>query len=126
MNFFKRLSLLPKIAFITTTALFTSSCSFISPYKAPITQGTVMNQEAIDTLQTGLTMAQVRQILGPPFGKDSFSPRHWEYVFYTTDESFQPGAIKHLRISFDNENYLQRWEIIDRTQPIVAKDNSFF
>jgi outer membrane protein assembly factor BamE len=126
MNFFKRLSLLPKIAFVTTTAIFTSSCSVISPYKAPITQGTVINQEAVDTLQAGLTMAQVRQILGPPFGKDNFSPHLWEYVFYTTDESFQPSAIKHLSISFDKESYLQRWEIIDRTQPIVAKDNSFF
>jgi len=126
MNFFERLSLLPATIIVSSAVLSTSSCSFIAPYKAPITQGTVINQEAVNTLQTGLTMAQVNQILGPPFGKDSFSPRHWEYVFYTTDESFQPSATKHLIVSFDEENYLKHWEIVQRDEPIIAKDNSFF
>jgi outer membrane protein assembly factor BamE len=113
MNFLKELSL----PFITCSMVLIAGCSSLSPYKTPITQGTIINLEAVDTLQTGLTMEQVKQILGPPFGKDSFSPSHWEYVFYTTDESFQPGTIKHLIVTFDQENYLQNWKIIQKKLP---------
>ena len=117
MNFIKRLSL----TFGLTAILLTSSCSLVKPYKAPITQGTVINQEAIATLQKGLTMGQVRQILGPPFGKDKFNPLYWEYVFYTTQKSFQDDLVEHLTLSFDKENYLKDWEIIKRNTPIMPK-----
>ncbi len=109
MNLFKRLSLLLAVMALVSTG---GGCSFFTPYKTPKTQGTIIDVEAVSILQKGLTMAQVTQLLGPPFGKDSFNPSHWEYVFYTTDKSFHPGAIKHLSLDFDKERYLKDWEII--------------
>ncbi|MDX1795616.1 MAG: outer membrane protein assembly factor BamE [Hydrogenovibrio sp.] len=113
---------LKKIPHTTALKLFSaamlsallSGCSFFMPYKAPVTQGTVINQEALNTLQAGLTMGQVKQILGPPMGQDPFYPRHWEYVFYTTDKAFDPHAVHHLIVSFDSDNYLDSWKVVDQ------------
>lgn len=91
-----------------------SSCSFFTPYKVPVTQGTIINQEELSLLQEGLTMGQVQDLLGPPFGKDAFDPRHWEYVFYTTDEEFHPDTLKHVIVKFDEENYLSSWQLTDQ------------
>lgn len=99
---------------ILSVTLLLQSCSFFTPYKAPITQGSIINQDALNTLQSGLTMDQVQDILGPPLGKDAFEPRHWEYVFYTTDKSFHPDAIKHVIVQFDDEFYLDKWQIINQ------------
>lgn len=104
--------------FLFATIPFVGGCSFFTPYKTPITQGTIISQEAIDTLQAGLTANQVRELLGPPMGQDPFYPTHWEYVFYTTDDTFQPDAAKHLIVQFDQDYYLERWKVIDKSVQI--------
>lgn len=102
------------LASVMTTLL--SGCSFFKPYKAAITQGTVINQEAVSLLQPGLTMGQVQQLLGPPLGQDPYNPRHWEYVFYTTDKSFHPDAVRHLIVNFDHDAYLENWKIVKKSE----------
>lgn len=102
-----------KLTFVIVILTNLYGCSFFSPYKTPITQGTIINQEAIDTLQPGLTAGQVRQLLGPPLGQDPFYPTHWEYVFYTSDKQFHPDAARHLIVKFDNDFYLESWKVLD-------------
>lgn len=97
---------------LSLNLLTLSGCSFFTPYKATITQGTVISQEALNTLQPGLTASQVKDILGPPLGQDPFNPYHWEYVFYTTDPDFHPDAVRHLVINFDDEQYLENWKVV--------------
>ncbi len=117
---------LKKIPLLITLTLLTtllSSCSFFTPYKATITQGTIITPEETDYLQAGLTMEQVQELLGPPFGNDPFDPKHWEYVFYSTDKAIHPEAIHHLIIKFDNDYYLESWHIVK--DDIIIK-RSFF
>ncbi len=109
MNFFKPLSLV----FIMSLTLVMSGCANLSPYKTPISQGTIVDAEAVSLLQNGLTKEQVRQILGPPFGTDIFYPNNWDFVFYTSDKAFYPNLIRHIQLSFDDENYLIDWKILD-------------
>jgi len=111
-----------KLTFFMAIPGLLTGCSFFTPYKAPITQGTIINQEAIKTLQPGLTVGQVRQLLGPPLGQNPFYPRHWEYVFYTTDKNFHPDAAKHLIVKFDREGYLESWEMVDKEVKIRQKN----
>jgi outer membrane protein assembly factor BamE len=120
------MALLQKLLMLVLIIMISSisGCTFFTPYKTPITQGTIINNEAIDTLQNGLTMEQIRQILGPPFGQNPFDPRHWEYMFYTTDKLFQPNIIKHLKLIFDEENYLKDWVIIINENPTDNLKNS--
>lgn len=120
MKIIKRTTLLFSVLLLLS--LF-QGCTFFKPYQTPITQGTVINHEELSYLQAGLTMKQVQELLGPPFGRNPFDPRIWEYVFYTTDESFHPDAVPHLLVKFDEELYLKSWEILDKQ---VVIDRSLF
>lgn len=112
-NLFK--SAFRQLILVSAIASLLSGCSVFKPYKAPITQGTVINQEAMNLLQPGLTMGQVQQLLGPPLGQDPYNPRHWEYVFYTTDKAFHPDAVKHLIVNFDSDAYLENWKVVKKS-----------
>jgi len=101
--------LLIGLSFNTMLAL--QGCSFFTPYKAPLTQGTIINQESLETLQAGLTKNQVRDLLGPPLGQDVFLPNRWEYVFYTTEDKLKTDLPNYITVVFDDEQYLESWEV---------------
>lgn len=98
-----------------------SGCSYLQPYKKPLTQGTVIDKEAISTLQKGLSEDQVISLLGPPFGKNPYNPRHWEYVFYTSDPELHPDAAQHLIVSFDQSNYVNNWYLPNTQASIIQQ-----
>ncbi|WP_233993137.1 outer membrane protein assembly factor BamE [Thiomicrorhabdus sp. Milos-T2] len=102
-----------------------SGCSYLAPYKAPLTQGNIMTQESVNLLQEGLTKGQVRELLGPPMGQDTFNPKHWDYLYYTTAENSETKILaKHLVINFDNDDLLDSWKTSnDNVQ--LKKDNSW-
>lgn len=103
----------PLVAFGLSVSLL-SGCSFLEPYKPTLTQGTVISQEAVSLLQEGLTKDQTRQLCGPPMGESPFNPNHWEYAFYTTDDSFHPDAIKRLSVQFDADGMIESWTTSDK------------
>ena len=95
------------------SSLMLSGCSYLAPYKTPLTQGNVMKQEAIDSLQEGLNKDQVRLLLGPPLAQHPFQPNHWEYVFYTNNPDLHSDSAKHLVIQFDEDQLLKAWAMRD-------------
>ncbi len=116
LNSYYSMSLL-KLLFIfgfSLNIVFLQGCSFLAPYTVPLTQGTIIKQENVDLLQAGLTKGQVQELLGPVFGENMFNPKHWKYVFYTTDTEFHPDAISHLIVQFDRDGYLEHWKVYDR------------
>ncbi len=101
-----------------------SGCSYFQPYKAPLTQGNVMTKEAVSSLQIGLDKNQVRELLGPPLGKDPFNPNNWEYIFYSKNTDLHSDSEKHLVIHFDQDEMLGSWAMRDKTITL-KQDNSF-
>jgi len=102
-----------------------SGCSYLEPYKAPLTQGNVMTNESVKLLQEGLTQGQIRELLGPPMGANAFNPKHWEYVYFTTDENANTkNSSTHLVLKFDNDGLLDSWS---QSEPKIQlnKDNSW-
>lgn len=100
-----------------------SGCSYLEPYKAPLTQGNIMTQESVSLLQEGLTKGQVRELLGPPMGQDTFNPKHWDYVYYTTAENSKTKKLaKHLVLNFDNDDLLDNWK--SNNEKIQLKEDS--
>ncbi len=87
-----------------------SGCSYLEPYKAPLTQGNVMTQESVSLLQEGLTKGQVRELLGPPQGQNAFNPNHWEYIFYSSNTELHAESARHLTINFDESEMLKDWQ----------------
>lgn len=116
-----------KILRTTSLAILLGSltaCSYLKPYKAPITQGTIIKQEQVTLLQEGLTTEQVQNILGPPYGVNPFNPLHWEYVFYTTDKDYYPDSTRYLALNFDSNLYLINWTTYNK-EVELNKDDSF-
>ncbi|MBO1924155.1 outer membrane protein assembly factor BamE [Thiomicrorhabdus sp. 6S3-12] len=114
--------ILTGLLFSTIGAL--NGCSAFKPYEVPVTQGNVMTEESLDLIQEGLNQIQVRKLLGPPIGQNTFNPYHWEYLFYTTDPKSDLAVKRHLVLQFDENFYLTKWE----SHPIqvqMKKDDSF-
>ena len=96
-----------------------SGCSFLEPYKATLTQGTIIPQANIDLIQKGLTQEQARQLFGPPMGNNPFNPNHWAYVYYSTDTTLHSDAIKRLTLVFDEDKMIESWSISDEPVTII-------
>lgn len=95
----------------TALIVLLTACGGYKPYKAPITQGVVINPEQVELLQVGLHKSQIRQLLGPTYGEGSVITDHWEYVFYSTDPTQHVHSMDHVIIWFDKEGYVTGWEI---------------
>lgn len=119
-NMFASLVLASSIA-----AFGLSGCSYLAPYKAPVTQGNVMTQESVDLLQEGLNQNQVRKLLGPPMGENAFNPYNWSYIFYTTDEDSNVEVRKLLVLNFDQNKYLQKWTVAEANVDMVDEETFF-
>ena len=87
------------------------SCSAISPYKVPVTQGNIFDEEDIAKLQIGQTMDQVKFVLGSPMISDPFHPSRWDYMSLVTIGE-EKIVEKKLIVFFDDENLLSSWKII--------------
>lgn len=51
-------------------------------YRAAISQGNLIEQEDLDQVEVGMTMSQVRFLLGTPMIDGPFSRNRWDYVYY--------------------------------------------
>ena len=56
----------------------TSACV----YRINIQQGNYLNQAAVNQVKAGMTMSQVRYLLGTPLVADLFDKSRWDYVYY--------------------------------------------
>mgnify|MGYP001952617660 CR=1 FL=1 len=112
------------LATLGLSAVLLSGCSYFQPYKAPLTQGNVMTQEAVNSLQEGLSKKQVRELLGPPLGQNPFNPNYWEYIFYSANTDLHADSERHLIVQFDQDEMLESWKMRDKTI-ILKEDNSF-
>ena len=101
-----------KKIFIATFIVLLSSCSYFAPYKIPIIQGNIYEEEDLNQLQQGLTKDQVQFILGTPVIKDPFHKSQWNYY-----NSIQIGekllGQKKLTLFFDSDDLLNNWIVED-------------
>ena len=56
----------------------TSACV----YRINIQQGNYLDQAAVNQVKAGMTMSQVRYLLGTPLAADLFDKSRWDYVYY--------------------------------------------
>ncbi|MDP3841452.1 MAG: outer membrane protein assembly factor BamE [Oxalobacteraceae bacterium] len=79
-----------------------------SPYKIDIQQGNFVSKEMISQLKEGMTMDQVRFVLGTPMLSDIFHAERWYYPFH-----FQKGngEITASRVTvYFKDGVLERFE----------------
>lgn len=66
--------------------------SVVTPYKIDIVQGNFVSREQADALKSGMSRAQVRDILGTPLLTDIFHADRWDYVFTFKRQGTLPQA----------------------------------
>jgi outer membrane protein assembly factor BamE len=60
-------------------ALALPGCRLV--YTIDVQQGNYVTQDVADKLKTGMTKAEVRQLLGTPLLIDAFHSNRWDYYF---------------------------------------------
>lgn len=70
-------------------------------HKPEIQQGNVLDQDAINQLQPGMSKTQVRFIMGTPLLVDVFHQERWDYI-YSMQIGHQPREQKRLSIFFED------------------------
>jgi outer membrane protein assembly factor BamE len=83
-----------------------SGCGFI--YRAPVFQGTLLEQKNVEQLKAGMTQNQVVALLGTPAVADPFHQQRWDYVS-TQRRKHGPTEVKNLTLYFDN-GALTKWD----------------
>ena len=71
-------NLLTRRALLCSAALAVGACV----YRIDIQQGNLLEEEAIDQVEPGMTRSQVRFLLGTPMVADTFHQDRWDYMYY--------------------------------------------
>ena len=90
--------------------IFFVSCSSLTPYKVPVLQGNIFEEEDIEKLTEGLTKDQVQFIFGTALVKDPFHPNRWDY-YYSIKVGTELLSESKLSISYTDDQLVDSWVI---------------
>ncbi len=71
-------------------------------YTIDIQQGNYVTEDLVAKMKTGMTKAEVRNLLGTPLLIDTFHQNRWEYYFSSV-KAGKPDKPSRLTILFENE-----------------------
>jgi len=74
----------------------------LTPYRIEVVQGNVITSEQVALARTGLTRAQVRDVLGSPLLADPFHADRWDYVFTIRRQGAAPQS-RRIVVLFKND-----------------------
>jgi outer membrane protein assembly factor BamE len=91
-------------------------------YKLNVQQGNIVTQDMIDKLKPGMDKRQVAYIMGNPVLKDTFSTRHWDYIYRTERREDEVKAY-HIRVHFNQAQKYTHYEgkLPESTAPELQK-----
>ena len=96
--------------FILIAIITISSCSSLSPYKVPVLQGNIFEDEDLEKLSEGLTKEQVQFIFGTALIQDPFRTSRWDY-FNSVTIGNEVVAENKLTIYFNEDDLVESWVI---------------
>ena len=99
-----------KTYFSCLIILIITSCASLSPYKVPVLQGNIFEEDDIEKLSEGLTKDQVQFIFGTALVKDPFHSNRWDY-YYSVKVGDEMLDESKLSIFFNQDNTVDSWMI---------------
>ena len=96
------------IVISTFILLIFISCTSLSPYKVPILQGNIIDEDDISKLKEGLTKEQIQFIFGTAIIKDPFHSNRWDY-YYSIQIGDNLIENKKLTIFFNADSLVESW-----------------
>ena len=101
------------LALLMTSVLVLSGCV----YRIDIQQGNLLEQDAIDQVEVGMTPSQVRFLLGTPMVADAFHQDRWDYLYYLRKGRARKAEKRWFIVYFSEDLVSQ----LDRDVPISDK-----
>ena len=92
---------------LLAVALATSGCGIF--YKQPIYQGNLIEKNAVDQLQAGMSKQDVVSLLGTPSITDSFNENRWDYTATQRIDRRGTTEVKNFTVFFEN-GAVTKWE----------------
>ena len=99
-----------KLVLLVIFAFFTTSCSYLQPYKVSVMQGNIIEEKDIAKLEKGMTKSQVDFIFGKAVIMDPFHNNRWDY-FNSITIGEQIITEQKLSIFFNNDGFVDSWII---------------
>ena len=96
------------IVISTFILLIFISCTSLSPYKVPILQGNIIDEDDITKLKEGLTKEQIQFIFGTAIIQDPFHSSRWDY-YYSIQIGDNLIENKKLTIFFNADSLVESW-----------------
>ena len=72
-------------------------------YHIDVQQGNVIEQDALDQVEVGMTRSQVQFLLGTPMVADSFHRDRWDYAYYLRHGRKREPDRRWLVVHFSND-----------------------
>jgi|TARA_B100001123_G_C15199855_1_gene982903 outer membrane protein assembly factor BamE len=99
------------LAAVALTLILVTGC--VRTYRIDVQQGNVVSKAQLDQVQTGMTRAEVKFLLGSPLVADPFHSERWDYYF-----SFKSGETKeteqrHLTLIFEDDRLVEMKRDLD-------------
>lgn len=101
---------LTRTFYILSLVFIISSCSSFSPYKVPVLQGNIFEDEDLEKLSEGLTKDQIQFIFGTALIQDPFRKSRWDY-FNSVTVGSEVIAENKLTIFFNEDGLVESWII---------------
>ena len=101
---------IPNKIFSLSLIFILVSCSSLSPYKVPILQGNIFDDEDVGKLSEGLSKDQVQFIFGTALIQDPFHSDRWDY-YYSIKVGEDILDERKLSIFFDQNEQVDSWII---------------
>ena len=108
----------PKFPKFSIPSWLDFSMPSIDTYKPTIMQGSVLEIQAVDKLQIGMSKSAVMKLIGSPSIIDPFHQYQWDYIHHSTINGEQVTHYR-LRLIFDEDVLIE----IDKSELGSLSDN---
>ena len=75
-------------------------CSYFSVHKMDVQQGNIITPEMAHQIHRGMTVSEVKDVLGNPVLTNVFDANRIDYVY--TLQGYEPSTDKYLTLTFRN------------------------
>ena len=89
-------------------------------YRMTVQQGNFLDPKQVSQLQTGMTRAQVRFLLGTPVLPDAFDKDRWDYLYYLKTGRLKGPDQRRLSVFFADDKVARVENIGVASAPAVA------
>lgn len=100
------------LAALSVLAIASGGCV----YRMAVQQGNFLDPAQVQQLQTGMTRAQVRFLLGTPMLPDMFQHDRWDYIYYLKTGRIKKPQESRLTVWFDKDK-VARFEALGIVAP---------